>query len=170
MKHGGAISPQARRWLGVGTAALIGLAASPAAAVPGLGDVYVGGGLKSFGGTPGLSDEGKRLDYGGTFELGLDDFSLLPQWGAGLRGDWNGGAGRWSAELRYTALSLPLLRALVGASLGFGDAGLDGRLGGFVAARLVLGLPYVGLQVGVYRDPQRDDVASGGQLTLGVSF
>lgn len=152
------------------TAAVWTLSAAPAEAVPGLGELYLGGGLRSFGGTPGLSDSGKAIDYGGTLELGIDDFSLLPQWGAGLRGDWNDGPGRWSAELRYTALSLPLVRALVGASLGFADSGLDGRLGGFVAARVVLGLPYIGLQVGVYRDPAKQDVSSGGLLTVGVAF
>lgn len=151
-------------------AALIGLWSGSACAVPGLGEVYAGGGLRSFGGTPGLSDHPQAIDYGGTVELGLDDFALLPRWGAGLRRDWNGGPGRWSAEVRYTALSLPLVRALLGASLGFGDAGLDGRLGGFVAARVVLGLPYVGVQVGVYRDPFRQDVSSGGQVTVGVAF
>lgn len=152
------------------TAAAWSLGAAPAEAVPGLGELYVGGGLRSFGGTPGLSESGKAIDYGGTLELGIDDIAFLPQWGAGLRGDWNDGPGRWSAELRYTALSLPLVRAVVGASLGYADSGLDGRLGGFVAARVVLGLPYVGLQVGVYRDPVKQDVSSGGQLTVGVAF
>lgn len=146
------------------------LAAAPAQAVPGLGEVYVGGGLRTFGGTPGLSDEGKHLAYGGTFEAGVDNSGLLRQWGAGIRGDWNNGPGRWSAEARYTALTLPAVRAVVGGALGFDDKGLDGRIGGFVAARIVLGLPYLGVQVGLYRDSASGDMTSAGQLTVGVAF
>lgn len=144
--------------------------AAPAAAVPGLGEVYVGGGIRSFGGTPGLSDAGKYIAYGGTFEAGIDNSGILRQWGAGIRGDWNDGPGRWSAEARYTALTLPAVRAIVGGSLGFNDQGLDGRMGGFVAARVVLGLPYLGAQVGLYRVAGTGDVSSAGQLTVGVAF
>ncbi len=144
--------------------------AAPAAAVPALGEVYLGGGLRSFGGTPGLSDQGKGIRYGGTFEAGIDNSAIIRQWGAGVRGDWNGGDGRWSAEARYTALSLPAIRAIVGGSIGFNNNGLDGRFGGFVAARVVLGLPYLGAQIGLYREPSSGDVSSAGQLTVGVAF
>lgn len=146
------------------------LIAAPASAVPAIGEVYLGGGIRSFGGTPGLSDEAKHISYGGTFEAGIDNSAIIRQWGVGVRGDWTGGSGRWSAEARYTALTLPAIRALVGGSIGFDDKGLDGRFGGFVAVRVVLGLPYLGAQIGMYREPGTGDVSSGSQLTVGVAF
>ena len=150
--------------------AAIALIAAPAFAVPALGEVYVGGGIRSFGGTPGLSDEGKHINYGGTFEAGIDNSAIIRQLGVGVRGDWSGGPGRWSAEARYTALTLPAFRALVGGAIGFDDKGLDGRFGGFVAVRVVLGLPYLGAQIGLYRESGTGDVSSGSQLTVGVAF
>lgn len=145
--------------------------AAPALAVPVLGEVYVGAGVRSFGGTPMLTSSADKLHYGFTAEAGFDDTALFRNWGAGLRGDWKNSAGQVSAELRYTVLRISSMRVIAGASLGLdGSKVLDGRFGGFLAARTVVGLPYVTVQVGAYHTPGESGLTSAGFLFGGMAF
>ena len=145
---------------------LSSLLALPVWAVPGLGAPYVGIGTHTYGGIFGQSG----VNYGGTLEAGIDD--LFKSFGLGVRLDsptfktFNPTA---NIELRYSIFSVPFLRIVGGVFGGVQkNVGLDGMYGFFGAARVSLGLPYVGVNIGAqggngYFTPY-------GQLTLGVVF
>ncbi|MBM4343666.1 MAG: hypothetical protein FJ100_09850 [Deltaproteobacteria bacterium] len=154
-------------------AALLGLAVPCAAlALPVLGDVYLGAGARSLGGTPGVSKEGD-VRIAMTLEAGVDDLRLVRNWGVGVRADLGPGTKRLAAEIRYVLVQFVGVKVLAGGELGLtGNKGaLDGSFGAFVAGRLVLGFPYLGAQFGIYRTPGGNaTVSSSAMLTGGVSF
>ncbi len=151
-------------------ASLAGLAA-PAQALPGLGEVYVAGGGRSFGGIPSLTASYDALKYGWTLELGIDDLSLLRQWGIGFRADWPGEKAQKNVEIRYMLLNVATVRTIASASIGLGDDYKpDGRFGGILSFRTVLGLPYVATSFGLFRDPNHNSLSSAMFLVGGLSF
>ncbi len=163
---------QSALWLALAGCAATTLAATAASALPVLGDVYLGAGARSLGGTPGLSKE-SAVRMAMTLEAGVDDLRLLRNLGIGMRADIGPGTKRLAAEFRYVLLQFVGVKLLAGGELGLtGNKGvLDGSLGAFVAGRLVLGFPYLGAQFGIYRTPgSAGTVSSSAMLTGGVSF
>ncbi len=164
--------PRFARWLAMVTVALTLFAPGAAAALPVLGDVYLGAGARSLGGTPGASKE-SEVRMAMTLEAGVDDLRLLRNWGVGVRADIGPSTRRLAAEVRYVLVQFIGVKVLAGAELGLaGNKGtLDGSFGAFVAGRLVLGFPYLGAQFGLYRTPGSNaTVSSSAMLTGGVSF
>ncbi len=148
-----------------------GLAAQPACALPLVGDLYMGAGTRSVGGLPGASDA-NDFKMAPLLEVGVDNIRVLDKWGAGLKAYFLKG-GHLSAEVRYQLFALPGLRLLAGVDVGLlgKSSALDGSFGAFVAGRLTLTFPYLGLQLGVYRTPgEAGGFAPAGMLTGGVSF
>ena len=146
-------------------------AASPAVALPGVGEFYVGGGGRSFGGIPSLTAAYDALHYGYTFEVGVDDLSLLRQWGVGFRADWPASYAQKNLEIRYMLVNLATIRTVAAASIGLGDDYKpDVRFGGIVTFRTVLGLPYVATSFGLFRDPNQNTLSSAMYLVGGLAF
>ncbi len=147
-------------------ALLSSLLALPAFAIPGIGALYGGIGTHTYGGFPGQS----TTSYGGTLELGWDD--MIQKFGFGVRFDlptlkaFDPAA---NVELRYSIVSVPFFRLVAGVFGGVKkDVGFSGTYGAFGAARVSLGLPYIGLNLGV--QGVNSDVSAFGQMTVGVVF
>lgn len=147
-------------------AAVAALCASPrsAAALPAVGELYVGGGAQSHGGLPGF--KAGPVGYNGCLEVGLDDFGFLRDWGLGVRADWAGPQARWSGEVRYQLTSLPTTRVFAIANVAVDGSG---RGGAVLATRTLLGLPYVGAQLGLYRDAA-GQWSPAATMTLGLAL
>lgn len=136
-------------------------------------ELYAGLGVRTLD-LPG----GDRTDYSGTLEAGIDN--IIADIGAGLRID----TPRWkpavALQLRYTLLSLPLVRLLAGAGAGVerspnGSGGnsysWNGTYEVFAGARFSMGLPYLGLNIG----GAKSNFGSEGfqlfsTLTVGLAF
>ena len=140
--------------------------ALPAFAIPGVGALYAGVGTHTYSGFPGQAS----TSYGGTLEFGLDD--LVAKFGLGVRLDlptFKSFDPAANIELRYSVFSVPMFRALVGAFGGVQKGvGFNGMYGLFAAARVSLGLPYIGLNLG--GQGVNSDLSAFGQITLGVVF
>ena len=150
--------------------AVLGPARS-AVALPLVGDIYVGAGTRSVGGIPGVSAS-DAVKMAPMLEAGVDKISVFDKWGAGIKAYFRQG-GHLSAEVRYTFLALPGLHVLGGFDFGLlgKNSSLDGSFGAFAAGRLTLGLPYLALQVGVYRTPgESGGFAPAAMMTGGLSF
>ncbi len=140
--------------------------ALPAFAIPGIGALYGGIGTHTYGGFIGQSG----TSYGGTLELGIDD--VVAKLGFGLRFDlptFKTFSPAANIELRYSLFSVPFFRVIGGVFGGVQkDVGLNGVYGVFGAARVSLGLPYLGLNLGL--QGVGSDLSGFGQLTVGVVF
>lgn len=112
--------------------------AAPAHALP---EPYVGIGVfgsKANGGT----------SYAGLVEGGAD--ALYSDFGAGLRVDVGKSLDpALTAELRYSILKLPFIRLLAGGGFGVVARTWNGSVNAWVGGRVSLGVPYLGLRVGV---------------------
>jgi hypothetical protein len=142
------------------------VAAHPTAAeaLPALGEVYIGGGAHTVGGLPLVTKD--DVSYRGCFEAGIDDIGFLRDWGGGVRAQWLAGRPQWSAEVRYQITAIPTTRLLAIANFSLEEAG---RGGAVLATRTLLGLPYVGTQVGLYRD-SNGDWSPAATLTIGIAL
>ncbi len=147
-------------------ALLTSLFALPAFAIPGIGAIYGGIGTHTYHGFPGQAG----TDYGATLELGIDD--IFSKIGFGVRFDLPSFASFNPAanlEVRYSIVSVPFFRVIGGAFGGvqknFGTTGIYGVFG---AARVSLGLPYLGVNLGF--QGQNTDLSAFGQVTVGAVF
>lgn len=147
-------------------ALLTSFLALPALAIPGIGAIYGGIGTHTYGGFIGQSG----TSYGGTLELGIDD--LLKKFGLGVRFDlptFKSFTPAANLELRYSIFSVPFFRVIGGVFGGVQkDVGMNGIYGVFGAARVSLGLPYIGLNLGA--QGVGTNLSGFGQLTVGVVF
>lgn len=148
-------------------AAAVWLPARPAAALPGIGELYAGLGIRTFGGLPGGSD----ATYAPSLEAGID--GVLKDFGVGLRLDAPRLDPGLSVEIRYSVLSIPFVRVVAGVIGGVQDGkgtrGWDGTYGAFGSARVSLGSPYLQAQVGLHHayQPGWDPFAT---VCLGMSL
>ncbi len=123
----------------------LALAARPAAALP---EIYGGLGVRSYA-LPG-SDSAA---YAGTLEAGVD--AIFSDIGAGLRVDTPQWKPAVAVQLRYSVLKVPFARIFAGIGGGVERARVDsnalswnGTFEVFAGARVSMGLPYLGLNVG----------------------
>jgi hypothetical protein len=147
-------------------ALLTSFLALPAFAIPGIGAIYGGIGTHTYRGFPGQSG----TDYGATLELGIDD--IIQKWGVGARFDlpsftsFNPAA---NVEVRYSILSVPFFRVIGGVFGGVQkNVGTTGTYGVFGAARVSMGLPYLGVNLGF--QGQNTYLSAFGQITVGAVF
>ena len=151
-------------------ALLSSLFALPAFAIPGIGALYGGLGTHTYNGFPGMTG----TDYGATPELGIDD--VVQKLGFGIRLDLPNVSPISTAanlELRYSIVGVPFFRLIGGVFGGVAKdvrtfVGLNGTYGVFAAARISLGMPYLGINLGY--QGVKTDLSPFGQVTLGVVF
>jgi len=150
---------------------LLALEARPAIALP---EVYGGLGARSYG-MPG-SDKGA---YSGTLEAGVD--AIFANLGLGVRVDNPTWQPAVAVQLRYSVFKIPFVRIFAGVGGGVERGGNDkpgskdlswnGTYEVFAGARVSMGLPYLGLNVGgakSYYGPDGFQLFS--TLTIGLAL
>lgn len=151
----------------------LAFAARPVLAVPAIGEPYVGLGARSYG-LPGSDGVG----YAGTLEGGVDAI-LLSNYGAGLRVDFPAWKPSAVVQFRYSILKVPFIRLFAGLGGGFEQVrtGANNSLKWngiyelFVGARVSLGVPYLGVDVGGANSAYKTDGFDlFSKITLGVSL
>jgi len=141
-----------------GVMAIATLAARPAQAW----ELYAGAGV-------GATQKPREFrDMAILLQAGVDD--IVKGLGVGGHGRFTTGGPGAALEVRYSLFKIPLLRAFVGASVGLDGltTQLSGRYGAFAGARLSLGLPFVGAQVGA--NYATGKITPEGLVSVGLCF
>lgn len=128
-------------------------------------EVYAGLGA-TMEGVPSAQFKGLGL----ALEGGVDD--ILSDIGVGGQIDFIDWKPSLTAQFRYSILSIPFVRLIAGVGVGLEGfaAKLGASAGAFIAGRISLGMPYLGLKLGVDYGFADGDTSVGSLITLGACF